>query len=166
MRKSPPAPWIRATLALLLALAATVAAAETGRAPPFTLAELGGGSLSLNSLHGRVVLVNFWATWCGPCRQEMPALDRIYRRYAPQGLVVVGISVDAGAAAVKRLLARHPVHYPILLDPTTRVSSAYRVEAMPSTFIIDREGEIRYVHHGYRPGEERAYEEWIRRLLH
>ncbi len=159
---------LRRALALAACFVTVASAAPLARgtpAPAFTLPNLAGGTVSSASFKGHVVLVNFWATWCGPCRQEMPALDRLARQYAPAGLVMVGISVDAGTGPVKALLARSPVHYPILLDADTRVSTAYHVEAMPSTFIIDRHGEIRYVHHGYRQGDERAYATWIRRLL-
>ncbi len=163
-------PTFTTRLRRALALAAcfvTVASAapSVGRAPAFTLSALDGRTVSSASFKGHVVLVNFWATWCGPCRQEMPALDRLDRQYAHAGLTMVGISVDTGPGPVKALLARFPVHYTILLDADTRVSTAYHVETMPSTFIIDRHGVVRYVHHGYRPGDERAYATWIRRLL-
>ena len=158
----------RRTLALAACLVTVASAAPVdppAPAPGFTLQSLDGHAVSSASFKGHVVLVNFWATWCGPCREEMPALDRLDRKYAPAGLTMVGISVDVGAGPVKALLSRFPVHYTVLLDPDTRVSTEYHVEAMPSTFIIDRHGEIRYVHHGYRPGDERAYATWIRRLL-
>lgn len=155
-----------ALAACLVTVASAAPATEGTPAPAFTLESLAGHPVSSASFKGHVVLVNFWATWCGPCREEMPALDRLDRQYARAGLTMIGISVDAGAGPVKALLSRSPVHYTILLDPDTRVSTAYHVEAMPSTFIIDRHGEIRYVHHGYRPGDERAYAAWIRRLLH
>ncbi len=142
-----------ALAACFVTVASAAPSTERAPAPAFTLETLDGHPVSSASFKGHVVLLNFWATWCGPCRQEMPALDRLDRQYAPAGLTMIGISVDTGSRPVKALLARSPVHYTVLLDPDTRVSTEYHVETMPSTFIIDRDGMIRYVHHGYRPGD-------------
>jgi len=111
------------------------------------------------------VLVNFWATWCGPCQQEMPLLEQMYKKYKPAGFTLLGVNVDKEAPPVKELLARKPVSFPVLLDPMNAVSKAYHVDDMPSTVIIDRKGEVRYVHRGYKPGDENEYQDRIRQLI-
>ena len=107
-------------------------------------------------------MVNFWATWCGPCQQEMPLLDQMYKKYKPAGFTLIGVNVDKDSPAVKELLARKPVSFPVLLDPANQVSKAYHVDEMPSSVIIDRKGQIRYVHRGYKPGDENDYQDLIR----
>src|SRR5579871_4151868 len=136
-----------------------------GPAPAFTLTALAGGQETLSQFKGQVVLVNFWATWCGPCQQEMPLLDQMYKKYKPAGFTLIGINVDKEAPPVKELLARKPVSFPVLLDPANQVSKAYHVNEMPSTVIIDRKGQIRYVHRGYKPGDENEYQDRIRQLI-
>ncbi len=136
-----------------------------GPAPPFTLTTLAGEQSGLAQYQGQVVMVNFWATWCGPCQQEMPLLDQMYKKYKPAGFTLIGVNVDKDAPAVKDLLARKPVSFPVLLDPANAVSKAYHVDDMPSSVIIDRKGQIRYVHRGYKPGDENEYQDRIRQLI-
>ena len=119
----------------------------------------------LSQYKGQVVMVNFWATWCGPCQQEMPLLDQMYKKYKPAGFTLIGVNVDKEAPPVKELLARKPVSFPVLLDPANQVSKAYHVDEMPSSVIIDRKGEIRYIHRGYKPGDENEYQDRIRQLI-
>lgn len=107
----------------------------------FTLTDLQGKSWSLKGLRGKVVMVNFWATWCQPCRKEMPDLDALYKRFKDQGLVILGIS-DEEAPKVKELLAEQKVSYPILLDPGRKVNEAFRIEGIPKNFVYDREGKL------------------------
>ena len=136
-----------------------------GPAPAFTLTSISGQTASLNQYKGQVVMVNFWATWCGPCQQEMPLLDQMYKKFKPTGFTLLGVNVDKDVPTVKDLLTRKPVTFPILLDPTNQVSKAYHVNDMPSTVIIDRKGDIRYVHRGYKPGDENEYQNRIRQLI-
>jgi peroxiredoxin len=151
---------------LVVALSATAFAADSsGPAPQFTLTALSGQQGALSQYKGQVVMVNFWATWCGPCQQEMPLLDQMYKKYKPAGFTLIGVNVDKEAPAVKELLARKPVSFPVLLDPANAVSKAYHVDEMPSSVIIDRKGEIRYVHRGYKPGDENEYQDRIRQLI-
>src|ERR1700676_3703482 len=89
----------------------------SGPAPAFTLTSLSGQPSGLSAYKGQVVMVNFWATWCGPCQQEMPLLDQMYKKYKPAGFTLIGVNVDKEAAAVKDLMARKPVSFPVLLDP-------------------------------------------------
>ncbi|MBL8225582.1 MAG: TlpA family protein disulfide reductase [Chromatiales bacterium] len=154
-----------ALLAVPGIFATSHASGAAGPAPQFTLEQRGGGSVSLADLKGKVVLVNFWATWCGPCRKEMPLLEQIHRKYAPLGLVMVGVNVEEDGRLFDTFLKDVPVSFPILLDPKNGVSKLYDVAAMPSTVIIDRKGNIRYVHQGYQPGDENAYQDMVRTLI-
>jgi peroxiredoxin len=152
-------------MAAVLLAGGVFAADANGPAPAFTLASLAGPQAALSQYKGQVVMVNFWATWCGPCQQEMPLLDQMYKKYKPMGFTLIGISVDKTDAPVKDLMTRKPVSFPVLLDPANQVSKAYHVDEMPSSVIIDRKGEIRYIHRGYRPGDENEYQDRIRQLI-
>src|SRR5256714_4355993 len=107
----------------------------------FTLTDLDGKSWTLQSLHGKVVLVNFWATWCPPCRKEMPDLDALYRKFKDKGLVVLAIS-DEELAKEKPFLAERRLGLPILLDPGRKINDLFHVNGIPKTFIYDREGKL------------------------
>jgi len=144
------------------ALAADIA--PGAQAPTFQLNSSLGKPVSLADLKGQVVLINFWASWCGPCRQEMPILDQLYRSYQPAGFTLIGVNVEPNAADAQKFLKTTPVSFPILFDPTSAVSMLYQVSGMPSTIIVDRTGKIRYVHHGYKPGDEGEYLNQIRAL--
>ena len=116
---------------------------EAGKpVPDFHLAALSGSRSDLASLRGRVVLLNFWATWCPPCVAEMPSLDRLSRALGPEGLTVVGLSVDADEAALKGFVARHGLGFTILRDPGAHTAAAYRVTGYPQTFLIARDGTL------------------------
>ena len=136
-----------------------------GPAPDFNLAARDGGTVSLSGLKGQVVMVNFWATWCGPCRQEMPHLEALYQRYSDLGFTLLGVNVEEDSSGADDFLAETPVSFPILFDPTSKVSELYDVVAMPSTVLVDREGNMRFIHHGYKPGYENDYQSQIRALL-
>ena len=164
MQRSTARFFKRCALAAI-AISATAFAADSGPAPEFTLTALSGQPGGLSQYKGQVVMVNFWATWCGPCQQEMPLLDQMYKKYKPAGFTLIGVNVDKEAPAVKEVLARKPVSFPVLLDPANAVSKAYHVDEMPSSVIIDRKGEIRYVHRGYKPGDENEYQDRIRQLI-
>lgn len=107
----------------------------------FTLTDLQGKTWTLQALHGKVVLVNFWATWCQPCRKEMPDLDALYRRFKDQGLVILGIS-DEESDKVKQLLGERSVAYPILLDPGRKVNELFRIDGIPKSFLYDHSGKM------------------------
>jgi len=155
----------RCALAAVVVAASAFAADTGGPAPAFTLTTLEGQPGTLSQYKGQVVMVNFWATWCGPCQQEMPLLDQMYKKYKPAGFTLIGVNVDKEAPPVKELMARKPVSFPVLLDPANQVSKAYHVDEMPSSVIIDRKGEIRYIHRGYKPGDENEYQDRIRQLI-
>ena len=165
MQDSTPRLLKQTAMALVLLAGTAFAGDAGGPAPSFTLAALTGQQAALSQYKGQVVMVNFWATWCGPCQQEMPLLDQMYKKYKPAGFTLIGVNVDKEAPAVKDLMARKPVSFPILLDPANQVSKAYHVDEMPSSVLIDRKGEIRYIHRGYRPGDENEYQDRIRQLI-
>ena len=107
----------------------------------FSLKDLAGKQWSLRDLRGSVVLVNFWATWCPPCRKEMPDMDALYKRFQSQGLVVLAIS-DEEEALVRKFLGEHPYSFPILLDPGGETGKAYQMQGVPNSFVYDRGGRI------------------------
>lgn len=159
---------LRNTLVLLagcLAMSAVSADGAGGPAPNFTLPTRSGQSVSLKDLKGNVVMVNFWATWCGPCRQEMPKLEALYERYHDLGFTLLGVNVEEDPSGVPKFLKQTPVSFKILLDTHNKVSQAYKVVAMPTTVLIDRKGNVRYVHHGYQPGYVNDYQTEVRKLL-
>jgi peroxiredoxin len=134
-------------------------------AADFTLKSREGVNTKLSELRGQVVMVNFWASWCGPCRQEMPLLEQLFERYQSLGFTLLGVNVDEDRAAADKMLRDVPVSFPILYDDQGKVSQEYQVKAMPSTFMVDRDGRIRYLHKGYKPGYEDDYQQQIRELL-
>ncbi|SRR5690606_31294926 len=155
-----------ASLIAACALAWPVAAEQlSGPAPDFTLESRSGGTVTLSELKGQVVMVNFWATWCGPCRQEMPHLEALYQRYKDLGFTLLGVNVEDNRAGADKWLAERPVSFPILFDPKNEVSKLYDVVAMPSTVMVGRDGTMRFIHHGYQPGYENDYQTQIRALL-
>ncbi len=141
------------------------AAAPSGPAPDFTLKSNSGENIKLSELRGQVVMINFWASWCGPCRQEMPLLDQLYQRYQPMGFTLLGVNVEEDSAAANKVLKEIPVSFPVLYDNKNQVSETYQVRAMPSTVLIDRDGQVRYLHKGYQPGYEEEYQQQIRELV-
>jgi thiol-disulfide isomerase/thioredoxin len=162
------------TSLITLALAATLALAPAARATEavgqpaanFTLPERGGGApVSLNGLKGQVVMINFWASWCGPCRQEFPLLDQIYKKYKGMGFTLLGVNVEPSETDAEGFLKQTPVSFPILFDKKSDVTKLYGVSAMPSTVIVDRKGTVRWLHRAYKPGDENEYLDQVRALL-
>lgn len=141
--------------------------AEPIPAPAFTLPMIanGDGALSLEDLQGSVVYLDFWASWCGPCRLSLPALDEIYQELAQRGLKVVAVSVDVVEEDSLDFLKRYPVSYPIAIDTEGAVPREYAVNGMPSGYLIDRRGQVREVHVGFKRGDEVALRASIEALL-
>lgn len=152
-------------VALLMCSTLLGAKEVSGLAPDFTLASGSGKNIKLSELRGEVVMVNFWASWCGPCREELPLLDVLYRQYRDYGFTLLGVNVDENRAAADKLLEQIPVSFPVLYDPTSAVSELYQVDAMPSTILIDRDGNLRYLHRGYKPGYEDQYDAEVKALV-
>jgi peroxiredoxin len=134
-------------------------------APDFALKGLDGHNMRLSEFRGQVVLVNFWARWAGPARQEMPALEQIYNTYQRAGLVILGVSIDEDLARAKEFGASMHVSYPMLFDTGDVTGSPYDIEKLPLTLLIDRGGTVRYSNVGFKRGDEKAYLEQIRELL-
>ena len=144
-------------------LAATDLTGQT--APDFALKSNSGENLRLSEYRGDVVMVNFWATWCGPCRQEMPLLDQLYSRYQRVGFTLLGVNIDDNSGKAMTMAKELGVSFPVLFDSKKEVSKLYQVDTMPATVLIDREGTVRFIHHGYKPGYENEYLDQIRSLL-
>ena len=111
-------------------------------APDFSVATLAARPLSLADFRQRVVLLNFWATWCPPCREEMPSMERLYQRYKDRGLAILALSIDKNAGAVPPFVASFRLTFPIGLDPKSAVAQAYGMRALPTTVLIDRVGQV------------------------
>ena len=134
-------------------------------APDFALKSSTGENMRLSEYRGDVVMINFWATWCGPCRQEMPLLAELYSRYQRVGFNLLGVNIDDDSGRAMDMMDELGVNFPVLFDSRKEVSKLYDVEAMPVTVIVDRQGTVRHVHHGYKPGYEDMYLNQIRSLL-
>ena len=155
-------------LVILITIATTSlvqAASVSGPAPNFTLKSLDGKNLKLSEMRGNVVLINFWASWCGPCRQEMPLLNALHNKYAPLGFTVLGVNVEENSDDARGFLVNFPVDFPILLDNKNKVSKQYNVIAMPTTVVVDRDGNMRFLHKGYKSGDEKAYRKMVKKLI-
>ncbi len=131
--------------------------------PDFTLATLGGGQVKLGDLKGRPVLINFWATWCGPCRYEMPALEAMYQKYKGQGLVVIGVDVQEPENLVAAFVQQYGLTFPIALDSNGEVASIYRIRAYPTTYFVNPEGVIQDMHRGAMNQE--IIEGYLRKIM-
>jgi peroxiredoxin len=152
-------------LCCAMSLVANAALTPLSAAPDFTLRAMSGTNLRLQEQRGRVVMINFWATWCGPCRQEMPHLNRLYDKYKSAGFVILGVNVDEDKKNAAELAQKLGVKFPVLWDAEKSVSRLYDLSTMPSTVLVDRNGNVRYVHKGYLNGYEDTYDKQIRELL-
>lgn len=155
------------SFALVFSTSATYAASQkiSGKAANFTLKSRSGKNIKLSELRGDVVMINFWASWCGPCRQEMPLLEKIHKKYKKLGFTLLGVNVEQDTKAAKRYLKDVKVSFPVLFDKTNKTSKLYNVSAMPTTVLIDRNGNKRFLHKGYKPGYENDYKKQIKKLL-
>ena len=154
-----------AGLLSLLALSPANAASVSGPAPNFTLKSMSGKNMKLSEMTGNVVLINFWASWCGPCRQEMPLLNDLHNKYEPLGFTVLGVNVEEQSEAARGFINDYPVDFPVLLDSKNQVSKLYNVVAMPTTVVVDRDGNMRFLHKGYKPGDEEEYRNMVKKLI-
>lgn len=136
-------------------------------APEVVGATLAGDSVALSALRGEPVLLNIWATWCAPCRREMPYLQELHERYGPRGLRVVGVTVDGGSARsqVEDFTADVGVDYEIVLDPRGRSMDAFQVVGLPATFLIDSDGIIRLARYGEVTEADTAFHEALDALV-
>lgn len=156
-------------LIFLLMFATTSAGAEDIElgfpAPEIRLPALQGTStLALADLRGKVVYLDFWASWCGPCRQSLPELEKLRNKYAPH-FEVFAVNLDEKPADGLKFLEKYPVSYPVVSDAEARFPEMFRIKGMPTSYIVDREGNLRYVHEGYRDGDAQKIESLIKQLI-
>jgi len=121
--------------------------------------------LDLRAYRGKVVYVDFWASWCAPCRQSFPWLDNLVREYGKQDFIVIGINVDKDRNLAEHFLAETPAEFPILYDPKGELATIYKVAGMPSGVLIDRTGHVRFQHAGFSDKQKGLYEEQLQTLL-
>lgn len=151
---------------IVLAFGAVASTGLSGQqAPDFALKNAAGENVRLTDLRGDVVMINFWATWCGPCRQEMPLLDEMHARYSRVGFSLLGVNIDDDPKRAIDMIDSLGVSFPVVFDSDKSVSEQYDVSAMPVTILLDREGVVRHVHYGYKPGYEDIYVQQIRELI-
>ena len=170
LNKSAQARWswgaFYAVLAALWLSSLPASALDAGaKMPEIGLTDLSGKTVNVASLAGKVVVIDFWATWCAPCKEELPVLQKLYKKYAAQGLVVVGVSVDKDAANIPSFMKKLGVTFPVVHDANHQVSGRYQPPRMPSSYIVDRKGIVRYVHGGFRADDAAVFEKQIKELL-
>lgn len=148
-----------------LSLITSTQAAETGY-PEFKLPTLTSGKMvDIKKLRGKVVYVDFWASWCGPCRKSMPQFKLLYSKLASKGFEIVAINLDENDADAKRFLNQVPVNYTVLRDASGKTPEQFGVKVMPTGYLLDRFGLIRYTHEGFRDGDAQKLEAQIKKLL-
>jgi thiol-disulfide isomerase/thioredoxin len=158
----------RWTAAGLLFASTFAVAIEAGQAAPGVAGkrlDQPGATFANDALRGQVVYVDFWASWCVPCRQSMPALDALYRKHGPAGFAVVGVNKDVSEDDAKRFMQRVPVGFPLVADEGDGLARAFGVKAMPSGYLVDRKGIVRSVHRGFTAETATALETEIQSLL-
>lgn len=134
-------------------------------AEDFTLKSKQHGNLKMSEQKGQVIMLNFWASWCGPCRAEMPLLEKLHKKYHKRGFSIWGVNTDTNQRMANKVLKDMSISFPILYDTDSSVFEMYKVDAMPSSIFIDRNGNKRLLHRGFVKGDEKAYEQMIRKLI-
>jgi peroxiredoxin len=159
----------RTLLSLLLVLAtAAVARAEVKAGQPaadFAGTTLAGSPLKLSSLRGKVVLVDFWASWCEPCKKELPLLDKLAPKLRARGIEIVAVNIDDDSKKASDFVASHALHLTVVPDSTKKIVGAYEPPKMPSSFVVDKSGVVRAVHGGFEPGDEAKLEAELNALV-
>lgn len=156
---------LRIAIGFVLAATIGLVAGDVKPAPDVTVQDAKGAPVRLAELKGRVVLIDFWASWCPPCKASFPALDALYREYHDRGVEVVAINVDERRKDADTFLADHPHEMTVLFDPQGRAPSAFHVTAMPTSVLIDRSGNIRFTHAGYTEKTLESYRDELNTLL-
>lgn len=164
--------WRRVVLASMLGLLSAVVSTraalaidEGAAAPEIKLNDLSGKPVSLSSFKGKVVLVDFFASWCAPCREELPVLDKLSKTYGSKGLVVLGVNIDNDVKTAAKFLKDVPVSFTVVNDKDKKVAKAYAPPTMPSSYIIDKEGRVHHVHAGFRASDAAKLEAELKKLL-
>lgn len=156
-------------VALALSLSSPADALDKGQqAPEIGLTDLDGKSVKLSALRGKVVLVDFWASWCEPCRESLPVLDKLSKAYRDQGLVVVGVNIDKTPELAREFLSKHKLSlsFAVVNDKKHDVAARYAPPTMPSSYVIDKEGRVRSVHAGFKASDAAKLESELKALLH
>ena len=151
-------------LLVILAVTASWAVQLNNKAPEFTLNDVYGRAVSLNGLKGKVVYVNFWASWCGPCQEEFPQLENLAKKYADSGLTILAINQDKKRSNMQEFLGKFsavPSNMIILTDPSSSVITQYGPRAMPTSYVIDKQGVVRYIHFGFGESDP---SKWIKEI--
>jgi DsbE subfamily thiol:disulfide oxidoreductase len=152
-------------VAAAVSLASLALAAVEKPAPNIVVQNGDGGSVDLASYRGKVVLVDFWASWCPPCKTSFPALDALYREYAAKGVEVLAVNLDERRRDADAFLSAHPHRMTVLFDPKGAAPVAFGVKGMPSSYILDRNGNIRFTHMGYSGNVDESYRRELVQLL-
>jgi peroxiredoxin len=161
--------WRSAALALAVGLVISTRAVALGdgsKAPDFKLPSLDGGkSLSLAAYRGKVVYLDFWASWCPPCLTSLPLLEQLRKEFPADQFQILAVNVDQDTLKARKFIEKTGVGYPSATDPKGRLPEKFGIETMPTSFLIDRTGVIRYVHHGFRKGDIDPLRQKIRQLV-
>jgi thiol-disulfide isomerase/thioredoxin len=152
-------------VAIALASGRWPAAAASNIAPDVALQSDDGAVVHLSDYKGKVLLVDFWASWCAPCKTSFPALDALYREYQPRGFEVLAVNLDEERRAADRFLSEHAHRMTVLFDPKGISPGAFGVKGMPTSYVIDRAGAIRFTHMGYSGNVDLSYRKEIAQLL-
>ncbi|HUT73590.1 MAG TPA: TlpA disulfide reductase family protein [Armatimonadota bacterium] len=155
-----------AAIAILWVTAGSAGLPRDTKAAQFKATTIAGKEFDLKGLRGRVVLLDFWATWCPPCRAEAPELEKLWRKYKDRGLVVAGIALNSGGDRdLREFATEHRLTYAIVNDRAGAIAGKYRIRPIPTTYIVSPEGVVHAVHVGYQPGLEKQLEREIKELL-
>ncbi|BBL75928.1 TlpA disulfide reductase family protein [Methylomagnum ishizawai] len=148
------------------ALGATAQAATEGPVPSCPATALGQShTLDPAQLKGKVGYIDFWASWCGPCAQSFPFMNELHREFQAQGLEIIALNLDEEAQDAQDFLKKYPASFPIASDPQGKCPQKFDVKAMPTSFLVDRQGKIRHVHMGFRDGDKAAIKQQVQALL-
>ena len=154
------------TIIAVVLVAGTSAAIEKSETPPeFSLRASDGRLVSLSDYRGKVVYLDFWASWCGPCEHTLPWMQRLQQRFQSRGFEVVAVNLDATKSEAEKLLSRVAASYTVLFDPTGTVASKYDIPSMPTSLLIGRDGKVAAVHAGFEDGDGELIERQISNLL-
>lgn len=165
MKKGPPLLAAAVLSALLCTAAAAGAEVDVGDSPELEVVTLQGEEVSLDDYRGQVLLVDLWATWCAPCRRSMPFYSRLYEEHQSSGFEILAISVDEDRRAVEAFRRRHELSFPIVVDADGEAAALFGPPAMPTAYLIDRRGQVRYRHVGFSDRDKQAFEEKLQTLL-